>query len=220
LIQSKFGPLHLKDPVSGLTHLLGALLGMAALTYLINLGVESQDPRRIVSGAVFGTSLVLLYLSSACYHLIPVPEHWNRWFRRIDHCMIFLLIAGSYTPFCLLALWSTVGLRLLITVWAFAVLGFAMSLWWIEAPRWISTLVYLVMGWLAVTALSPLLEALTGECFRWLVIGGIFYTVGAIVYGIKRPDPFPKVFGFHEIWHCFVLAGSASHFVSIAALMA
>jgi hemolysin III len=204
--------------VSGLTHLLGAVLGAWGLVYLWMRGREHEDPRLILSAGIFGTSLILLYSSSACYHLLDVPARWSLWFRRIDHCMIFLLIAGSYTPFCLIALWPSVGIRLLITVWVFALMGFTLSLCWIHAPRWLSTIVYLVMGWLVLTAATPLAEALNATAFRWLVVGGLFYTVGAIIYAVKRPDPFPSVFGFHEIWHLFVLAGSTSHFISIAAL--
>lgn len=137
----------------------------------------------------------------------------------LDHAAIFVLIAGSYTPITLVTLQQqnpTLAWTLFAVVWGFAVLGVAFKLVWIGAPRWVSVGLYLAMGWLAVAAIQPLVVAMPWQGVAWLAAGGLAYTVGAIVYARKWPDPFPRVFGYHELWHLFVLAGSACHFVMIA----
>ena len=209
----------LKDPISGLTHLAGALLGMLALVYLVLKAIDHGTIWHIVSFSIFGGSLILLYTSSTFYHLLDISDKARIVFRKIDHTMIFVLIAGSYTPFCLVSLHGTWGWSIFTVVWGIAVLGFFLKFYWIHAPRWLSTALYLGMGWLIVVALLPLSRTLTHFGLLWLGIGGMFYTVGAIIYALKRPDPFPNIFGFHEIWHLFVLAGSASHFVSISSIL-
>ncbi|MCG8616365.1 MAG: hemolysin III family protein, partial [Desulfobacterales bacterium] len=133
-------------------------------------------------------------------------------FRKIDHIMIFMVIAGSYTPLCLVPLRGPWGWSLFGTVWGIAVIGVFLKIFFMNAPRWISTLIYLSMGWLCVIAIYPLVKTLPAMALFWLAAGGVFYSVGAVVYALKKPDPFPDVFGFHEIWHCFVILGSASHF--------
>jgi len=210
----------IQDPVSGLTHLVGAFLGAGALVYLV---YESRQCHRsladIVAFSVFGVSLILLYLSSAFYHMLDVPPRAKEIFRQLDHAMIFVLIAGSYTPFCVIALSGTLGWGLLFCVWFLTIGGLILSIWWIHAPRWFSTACYLGLGWLAICVVIPLYHSLSPTGFAWLVTGGLCYTVGAVIYGLEKPDPFPPYFGFHEIWHLFVLAGSVSHFLSIASLL-
>lgn len=207
-----------RDPVSGGLHLLGALLGAVGSVSLLVSSVERGTPTHVLAFAVFGVSLVLLYLSSAAYHLLNVSDRARQVFRRIDHSMIFVLIAGSYTPFALLVLPGALPFGLLVGMWALAAVGLLKKLLWIHAPRWLSTALYLVMGWSVVLVLKPLAENLSFWGMTWLVAGGLAYTVGAVVYVLKRPDPFPNVFGFHEIWHLFVLAGSTFHYLSIATL--
>ena len=132
--------------------------------------------------------------------------------RRIDHIMIFIVIAGTYTPLCLVPLRGAWGWTIFGIVWAMAVIGMILKIFSMNIPRWISTGIYLVMGWMCIVAVYPLVMTLNMTCLMWLALGGLFYTAGAVIYAVKKPDPWPKVFGFHEIWHLFVLAGSFCHF--------
>jgi len=207
---------NVRDPISGFTHLAGALLGVGGLIYLLVRTLPGGDPRSIASAVIFGVSLILLYASSATYHLISVLPETRLIFRRIDHALIFTLIAGSYTPFCLVTLRDAGGTRLLSIVWGIAGVGLLLSLFWIHAPRWLSTALYLFMGWFLVFDMPTLMRLLDHDTLTWLVAGGMFYTLGAFIYALQRPDPFPPHFGFHEIWHLMVLAGSTCHFISVA----
>lgn len=207
-----------KDPVSGFTHLAGALLGVFGLFYLNSRGGELATLKHTISFTVFGVSVILLYSSSSLYHLLMVSDETRLVLRKIDHSMIFLLIAGSYTPFCVLNLPSSWGLPFLSFVWVLAIGGLCVSIFWIHAPRWLSTTLYILLGWIALAVVYPLSQTMTREGLVWFFGGGVFYTVGAVIYGIKKPDPFPPHFGFHEIWHLFVLAGTFSHFMSVTTL--
>lgn len=202
----------LRDPVNGLTHLIGALLSIIALTFLVYDASLYGKVWHVVSFAIFGSSLILLYSASALYHLLPVSEKGQRILRRIDHMMIFVLIAGTYTPVCLIPLRGPWGWSLLVGIWVLAVTGIVLKAVWMQAPRWFSTMLYLVMGWLALVAFWPLMHTLPMAGIAWLVLGGIFYSIGAIFYGTKWPNIIPGWFGFHEIFHLFVMAGSFSHF--------
>lgn len=204
----------LREPVNALTHGLGVVLGLVGLVVLLVL--SNGEPWRTVAFGIYGASLVLLYLASTVMHAAKVRPEVLRRLRLLDHAAIFLLIAGTYTPIALVTLkavspgwaWAVFGI-----VWGFALLGVVFKLVWLEAPRWLSVVLYLGMGWLALVAIVPLLQALPWTALTWLLIGGLFYSVGAVVYARKWPDPWPRVFGYHEIWHLFVLAGSVSHFV-------
>lgn len=204
----------LREPVNTLTHGVGVLLAIAALVVLLLL--SDGEPWRTVAFAIYGGSMIALYLASSVMHGAKVGERWLRRLRLIDHAAIFLLIAGTYTPVTLVLLraeepawgWSIFGVA-----WGFALLGIVFKLFWFEAPRWLSTMMYVAMGWMAVVAIVPMLRAMPWSGISWLLIGGLFYSVGALVYATKWPNPWPRVFGYHEIWHLFVLAGSASHFV-------
>ncbi len=210
----------IQDPVSGLTHLAGALLGVGGMVYLISRSIHLHRPIvDTIAFGVFGLSLVLLYLSSAFYHMLDIKPESKLVFRQLDHAMIFVLIAGSYTPYCLVGLKGTLGWVMFAFVWAVTVGGLVVSIWWIHAPRWLSTALYLGMGWTAVGIVMPLHRALGPQGFFWLVAGGLSYTFGAVIYAVKRPDPFPPYFGFHEIWHLFVLGGSVGHVISISSLL-
>lgn len=201
-----------REPVNTLSHMAGALASVAALTLMVVFASLKADVWHIVSFAVFGSTLILMYTASSLYHGLRVSDKALLVFKRIDHIMIFMVIAGSYTPICLVPLRGPWGWSIFGTVWGIALAGIAMKIFFIHVPRWVSTLIYLVMGWLCVVAVYPLVKTLDPICLFWLGLGGCFYTVGAIVYVMKRPDPFPKIFGFHEIWHLFVLSGSACHF--------
>jgi hemolysin III len=168
---------------------------------------------------VFGLSVVLMYASSATYHLLHVSDKTRAMLRRVDHTMIFLLIAGTYTPFCMIPLRDTYGVSILVLIWSLAVAGFFVKLFWMSAPRWFSTALYVGMGWISISVVYSLSQTLSSSGLISLFAGGIFYTVGAVIYAVKKPDPFPPHFGFHEIWHLFVLAGTASHFYSVMSLL-
>lgn len=201
-----------KDPVSGLTHMIGAVLAVPGLAVLVYSAVMYATTWHIVSFSIFGASLILLYTASTIYHSLDVSKHVTEILRRIDHMMIYILIAGTYTPLCLVPLRGPWGWSIFGTILGIAVAGIIMKILWFNAPRWLYTLFYVGMGWLAVIALPPLVRSMPVGGIAWLLIGGVFYTIGAVIYALKRPNPIPGRFGFHEIFHLFVLAGSASHF--------
>jgi hemolysin III len=200
----------LKDPVSGLTHFAGALLSIAALVLLVCFSALHATAWHVVSFSIFGASLILLYTASSLYHLLPLSEKATTIFRKIDHMMIFVLIAGTYTPLCLVPLRGAWGWSLFGTIWGLAFAGITMKVFWLHAPRWLYTSIYLGMGWIVVVALMPLDKIIPGG-IPWLAAGGAFYSIGAVIYAIKKPN-ISKAFGFHEIFHIFVILGSISHF--------
>jgi hemolysin III len=203
----------LREPVSGLTHLAGVLLALIALIVLLTRTGGRVD--QIVAFGIFGLSLIALYSASALYHLLPVSPAATARLRRLDHMTIFILIAGTYTPVCVLALEGGWRAGLLGLIWTLALCGVALKLLWMEAPRWLSVGVYLAMGWLAVIAASAIFRAIPYGGIAWILGGGLVYSAGALIYALKRPNLVPGVFGFHELWHLFVLAGSACHFWAI-----
>lgn len=204
-----------RDPISALTHLVGALLSVAGLILLVYRGATTGTAWHVVSFSIFGASLILLYTASTLYHWLQVSEEARRVLRRIDHMMIFVLIAGTYTPILLVPLRGAWGWSLFGVIWGLALAGLVLKIFWLEAPRWLNTLLYIGMGWLVVVAAVPLVNRVPPPGLIWLLAGGLFYTAGAVLYALKWPNPFPRVFGFHEIWHLFVMAGSFSHFWSI-----
>ncbi len=206
----------LREPVSGLTHLAGALLAVVVLGLLLALAVSAGKLRHLVGFAVFGLSLVALYTASALYHLLPLSPRGVDRLRRLDHMMIFVLIAGTYTPFCLVVLEGGWRWGLLGAVWGLTLGGIALKLCWMHAPLWLSTALYVLMGWLGLLALPVLTQAVPGGGLAWMVAGGLVYTTGAIVFAIERPNLRRGVFEAHELWHLFVLAGSACHVWAIA----
>jgi hemolysin III len=212
--------LRLREPVNALTHLLGAVLSVIGLVMLIMAATEHGSARHIVAVSIFGASLVMMYGVSALYHASTLSERGLGHFQRIDHVMIYVLIAGSYTPICLIVLGGQLGMTLLITVWALAALGVYQKIVWMHAPRWLSTALYLGMGWIAVLIARPLIAAGSPGFFFWLLAGGIAYSLGAVVYANKWPRRTAKVFGPHEIWHLFVMAGSFAHYWAILAYIA
>jgi len=199
-------------PWSAITHGAGAVLALLGVVLLL---LNAHTSVRLISFAVYGASMVTLYTSSTLYHCLRTGIAWRRRLRKLDHCSICLLIAGSYTPICLLALKDSCGPALLIGVWAFALAGILQSLLWITAPRWLSAGVYLAMGWLVVFALKPLCAALPPEGMFWLVAGGVLYSIGGILYALKWPGRNNPRFGCHEIFHVFILLGSVCHFLNM-----
>ena len=203
--------LPVKEPFSCYSHLFGVLLAVPGLIWLV--AHSHGDPWRIAGFSVYGSSLVLLYSASAIYHWLPLSPRYEDLLQRFDHVAIYVLIAGTYTPVCLVTLRGPWGWSLFGIVWAAALLGATIKLFFNHLPRWTSTLLYLAMGWTAIVAVVPLVRALPVGGLAALLAGGLFYTAGAIIYGAERPDPMPDVLGFHGVFHLFVLAGSVSHFL-------
>ena len=202
----------LKDPASGLSHLAGAVLSVLGLVALLRVGIANHDTWQIVSFAIFGGSLILLYSASATYHLLSVSVRAEVVLRKLDHIMIFVLIAGTYTPVCLIALRGPAGYAMLAVVWSLAVAGVFFKVFCLNAPRWAYTGVYLLMGWMSLFIIVPLARAVGLRTLLWLLIGGVFYSLGAVIYGLKKPNLIPRWLGFHEIFHLFIILGSLSHF--------
>ena len=207
--------LRLRDPVSGLTHLVSAVVAVIGATVLITLAAVSHKWWHLAAFIVYGVSLCLLYLASSLYHLLPVSEPTRKVLRQLDHIAILLLIAGTYTPVCLVPLRGPLGWSLFGAVWGLALVGMFVTIFAIKGPRWLGVALYLALGWLVVVAVWPLFHRLSPEGLAWLALGGMFYSVGAVIYAEKKPDPVPGVFGFHEIFHIFVMLGSLSHFMAI-----
>ena len=206
---------HIKDPGSAITHFIGMLMAIfAAFPLLIK---AAHEPSRIylISLAIYAVSLILLYAASTTYHTFDLSERVNTILKKIDHMMIFVLIAGSYTPVCLIVLGGKLGYTLLALVWGIAAVGMLIKAFWITCPKWFSSIIYIAMGWVCVLVFGPLLNTLSTPAFLWLLAGGIIYTVGGIIYALKVPlfDAKHKNFGSHEIFHLFVMAGSACHFI-------
>jgi hemolysin III len=207
--------LRVKDPGSAITHFIGMLMALFAATPLIIRSLRTPDAIHVVSLTIFIVSMILLYAASTTYHTFDLSPHINKVLKKIDHCMIFVLIAGSYTPICLIVLHGTLGYILLSIVWGIAVLGIIFKLCWVTCPKWISSVLYIAMGWACVLAFTQLLNALPTHAFNWLLAGGIIYTIGGIIYALKLPifNARHKNFGTHEIFHLFVIGGSICHFI-------
>ena len=193
---------------NGITHLSGALLALAGAVALIVVGALKADPWKIVSFSIYGTTLVFLYLSSTLYH--SVRGRAKSVLRKMDHAAIYLLIAGTYTPFTLVTLNGPWGWSLFGVVWGLALVGIVQEIWFARGARVLSLVIYLLMGWVALVAVVPLVRALSWSGFAWLAAGGAVYTAGIVFY--LYDDRFKH---FHGIWHLFVLAGSAVHYVAI-----
>lgn len=204
-----------REPASGLSHLAGALLSVLALALLLHTGISNGSTLEIVGFSIFGASMICLYSASSIYHLINASEKVILKLRKLDHSMIFVLIAGTYTPICLMPLRGRVGYILLAVLWATAICGIVFKMFFINAPRWLYTMIYIIMGWAAVFVIGPLYKAVGLRAILWLVIGGLFYTIGGIIYALKKPNIIPKWLGFHEIFHILIILGTVSHFLMI-----
>lgn len=202
-----------REPVNSLTHWAGALLAFAGLIALLVVGWGT--PAKVISLLVYGVSLVFLFSASATYHMVQVRDKALEVFRKVDHAAIYCLIAGTYTPFCVNALDGFWKWGMLSIIWSLAVVGIVVKVFYIRAPRWLNAGIYVAMGWLAVGAAGQMLAALPVWVLTWLIIGGVIYTLGAVVYITKIFNFKPGVFGFHEMWHIFVLLAAAAHFIAV-----
>lgn len=207
--------LGVKDPGSAITHGIACVLAVLGAAPLLIKAAREPDRLHIIALGIFILSMILLYAASTIYHSLDVNEKVNRRLRKMDHMMIFILIAGSYTPICLIVLNGRTGVMLCTAVWAVALIGIAIKAFWITCPKWFSSVLYIGMGWLCVLAFSQIFHAMSKEAFGWLLAGGIIYTIGGIIYAFKTPefDEKHKKFGSHEIFHLFIMGGSFCHFI-------
>jgi hemolysin III len=197
----------------GVMHLVAALLAPVGFVVLLLI---ADSPRRYVGASIYATSMLLLYTTSASYHLAPWSARLRGVMKRLDHSMIFVMIAGTYTPFCLVVLDGAWSITMLAIVWTLAAAGVVLKVAWPYAWRWLSVGLYVGMGWSGAIAAAQVVTGMPPAALALLMVGGMFYTVGAVIYAMKKPNPFPRVFGFHEVFHTLVIAGSAVHFVLIA----
>jgi hemolysin III len=203
--------LKLREPMNGFTHAIGAVLAVVGLVLLILKGTRpTGSTLHVVTFSIFGAALIALYLCSTLYHWLPLRPPGVRRLKRLDHTMIFILIAATYTPICLLPLRGPWGWSLFGTVWSIAFMGAFFKLFWLSAPRWLSTVIYIIMGWVVMVAIWPLSQAMEMGGLVWLALGGMAYTVGAVIYGLKRPNM--SWMGFHEVFHVFCVLGSVCHY--------
>ncbi|HND50610.1 MAG TPA: hemolysin III family protein, partial [Anaerolineales bacterium] len=191
----------------------GAVLALIGLIALLIVGWST--PAKVISLVVYGISLIFMFSASATYHMVQVKDKALEIFRKIDHSAIYALIAGTYTPFCINAFEGFWKWGMLSIIWSLAVVGIVIKVFYIRAPRWLNAGIYVIMGWFSVSAAGQMLAALPAWVLTWLIIGGVIYTLGAIVYITKIFNFKPGVFGFHEVWHIFVLLAAAAHFVAV-----
>lgn len=205
----------IREPGSAITHFIGMLLAIAASAPMLVKAALDVGATGLLSMAVFMASMILLYAASTLYHSVNFSGKVLKVFRKIDHMMIFVLIAGSYTPVCLLVLDPAQGHTLLAVIWGIAAAGMLIKALWITCPKWFSSILYISMGWACLSVFGQLLQRLSTPAFCWLLAGGILYTVGGIIYALKLPvfNQLHKNFGSHEIFHLFVMGGSFCHFI-------
>lgn len=203
----------LREPVNSLTHWIGAILALAGLIALLVVGWGT--PAKVISLIIYGASLIFLFSASATYHMVRVKEKALEIFRKVDHSAIYFLIAGTYTPFCINAFTGFWKWGMLTIIWSLALIGIGIKVFIIRVPRWLNAGIYIAMGWLVVGASGQLMAALPVWVITWLIIGGVVYTLGAVVYITKIFNFMPGIFGFHEVWHIFVLLAAAAHFVAV-----
>ncbi|MCK6567529.1 MAG: hemolysin III family protein [Anaerolineales bacterium] len=203
----------LREPVNSLTHWGGAILALIGLIALLIVGWST--PAKIVSLIVYGVSLIFMFSASATYHMVRVKDRALEIFRKVDHSAIYVLIAGTYTPFCVNAFDGFWKWGMLSVIWTLAAVGIVVKIFIIRAPRWLNAGIYIVMGWLSMAAIGEMLDALPAWVLVWMLVGGVTYTLGAVVYITKIFNFKPGVFGFHEVWHIFVLFAAAAHFIAV-----
>lgn len=212
----------IKDPGSAITHFIGMMMAVFASTPLLIKAARQPDRIHMIALGVFITSMILLYGASTLYHTLDLSEKINKWLKKIDHMMIFVLIAGTYTPICIIALPQPLGIHLLTLVWSIALIGIVVKMFWITCPKWFSSVLYISMGWTCVLAFTQIINSLSWAAFGWLLAGGIIYTIGGVIYALKLPifNAKHRFFGSHEIFHLFVMGGSVCHFIVMYAFVA
>lgn len=212
---------YIKDPGSAITHFIGMLMAIFAAVPLIIKAANEPSRIYLISIIIYAASLILLYAASTTYHTFNKSEKINTLLKKIDHMMISVLIAGSYTPICLLVLGGKTGFILLSVVWGIAILGILIKAFWVYCPKWVSSALYIGMGWTCVLAFTQILNSMSPAAFGWLLAGGVIYTAGGVIYALKLPvfNLRHENFGSHEIFHLFVMGGSACHFIVMYAFV-
>ena len=205
----------MKEPGSAITHFIGTLMALFSATPLLIKAGSRPNKVHLISLGIFIVSMILLYTASTIYHSVRGSKKVIRRLKKFDHMMIYVLIAGTYTPICIIALGGRTGILLLTLVWSLALIGIVVTGFWVNCPKWFSSIVYIAMGWTCVLTFTQLINALPKGGFVWLLTGGIIYTIGGIIYALKLPifNKKFKHFGSHEIFHLFVMAGSLCHFI-------
>ena len=206
----------IREPGSAITHFIAMMMAVFAATpLLIKAALSSDGKITLLALGIFCISMILLYGASATYHSLNISGKALRIFRKIDHMMIFVLIAGSYTPVCLIILGGKLGYTLLSVVWGIALFGMILKACWVTCPKWFSSVIYIAMGWICLGVFGTLWNVLPHAAFGWLLAGGIIYTIGGVIYALKLPifNGKHKFFGSHEIFHLFVMGGSICHFI-------
>ncbi|HKM04620.1 MAG TPA: hemolysin III family protein [Lachnospiraceae bacterium] len=205
----------IREPGSAITHFIGMMMAVfASIPLLVKAGTTANHTA-VIALSIFMLSMIMLYGASATYHSLSTKDKIIKFFRKIDHMMIFILIAGSYTPICLIVLNGKLGYTLLAVVWGIAIFGIVIKALWITCPKWFSSIIYIAMGWVCIFVFGQLLTTLPVSAFLWLLAGGIIYTIGGVIYALKLPIFNNKHanFGSHEIFHLFVMGGSICHFI-------
>ncbi|MDF2942930.1 MAG: hypothetical protein K0S01_1788 [Herbinix sp.] len=204
-----------KDPGSAITHFIGTLMAAFAATPLLIKAAQQPSSIHIIALGVFILSMILLYVASTVYHTFGQTIKVHVRLKKLDHMAIYILIAGTYTPICVIALGGRLGFTLLAVIWGLAILGLVVTALWVHCPKWFSSVVYIAMGWTCVLAFTQLINSLPNAAFAWLLAGGIIYTIGGVIYALKLPifNNKHKYFGSHEIFHLFVMGGSLCHFI-------
>ncbi len=205
----------IREPGSAITHYIGMLLSLFAAAPLLVKAELSRMPFAITAMSIFIMAMILLYAASTVYHALNVKDGILKIFRKVDHMMIFVLIAGTYTPVCLLVLGGKTGMLMLCLIWGIALAGMLLKGFWINCPKWLSSIIYIAMGWACLFVFPILLKKLPAAAFAWLLAGGILYTVGGVVYALKLKgfNGAHQYFGSHEVFHLFVMGGSFCHFI-------
>lgn len=210
-----FMQITIREPGSAITHFIAMMLTVFAAAPLLVKSALSDTANMLPAMTIFILSMVLLYGASATYHSLNIGGRALRIFRKVDHMMIFVLIAGSYTPVCLIVLGGRMGYTLFAVVWGIAIVGMLLKACWVTCPKWFSSIIYIAMGWVCVFVFGPLWNTLPHSAFLWLLAGGIIYTIGGVIYALKLPlfNSRHTFFGSHEIFHLFVMGGSLCHFI-------
>lgn len=206
----------IREPFNSLSHLLGAIMGLVGLVLMLNKATGTESNLLTLAAiTIFGVSMILLYSASAIYHWVIGKVQHIQYLRRLDHSMIYILIAGTYAPFCLITLHNTSGYVLFTIITTLAISGILFKMIWFNCPRWVSTAIYIGMGWMIIFLAPSLADSLGTVGLFYLILGGVAYTIGGVIYGVKPNISFIKKLGFHEIFHLFILLGTLCHFICV-----
>jgi hemolysin III len=214
---SSHSAFRLKDPASCITHFIGMVAAFSVTPFLVEKAAMHASPLYVISCFLFMLSMILLYGASAAYHAVIANPQVTQRLKKLDHIMIYFLIAGSYTPVCLLVLPQKYGVPLCAVIWGLAFAGLFLTTLWVDSPKWLNSTIYIIMGWLCIVAIRSIYENLPAGAFPWLLAGGVLYTIGGVIYALKSPllSKLHPEFGAHEIFHLFVMAGSLCHFIMV-----